>query len=147
MSGLDTPDRMRISTAQFDSMVADHWRQRVDRALRKAVPEYSQVSQQLRDDFLTLALDDAGTAHFVTEQGVVGYVLGAWYLEPGFEVRSPLLTALFASSLPEFRRLHAMNAWLEATIREPGNPAGADDALRKAFEMTHAWGTGAANRQ
>jgi hypothetical protein len=146
MSGLDTPDRMRISTAQFNSMVAGHWRQRVDRALRKAVPEYSQVTQGLRDDFLALAVDGAETAHFVTEQGAVGYVLGAWYLEPGFESRSPLLTALLASELPEFRRLHAMNAWLEATILEPANPAAADDALRKAFDMTHAWGKGAAGR-
>ena len=137
---------MRISNSQFDAMVADHWRQRVDRSLRKAVSEYGQVSQALRDDFLTLALDGAETANFITEQGVAGYVLGAWYLEPGFEARSRLLTALLASGLPEFRRLHAMNGWLAVAIREPGRPAAADDGLRKAFEMTHAWGTGAANR-
>jgi hypothetical protein len=47
---------MRISNSQFDAMVADHWRQRVDRVLRKAVSGYGQVSQALRDDFLTLAL-------------------------------------------------------------------------------------------
>jgi hypothetical protein len=138
---------MRISNAQFEQIVADHWRQRVDRALHKAVPEYRTVSQELRDDFLALALDDARDAGFVTEQGVAGYVLGAWYLEPGFEARSPLLTALLASGLPEFRRLHAMNGWLDATIREPGNPAAADAGLRKAFEMTHAWGRGAAVRR
>jgi len=40
-----------------------------------------------------------------------------------------------------------MNAWLEATIRAPGDPSAADDALRKAFDMTHAWGRGAANRR
>ncbi len=39
---------MRISNSQFDAMVADHWRQRVDRSLRKAVSEYGQVSQALR---------------------------------------------------------------------------------------------------
>src|SRR6202007_1815203 len=77
----DTPGRMRISNAQFEQMVALHWRQRVDRALHKAVPEYRAVSQELRDDFLTLALDDAREAGFVTEQGAAGYVLGAWYLE------------------------------------------------------------------
>jgi len=138
---------MRLSTAQFELIVANHWRQRVDRALRKAVPEYGAVSQQLRDDFLTLALDGAEAVGFVTEQGVAGYVLGAWYLEPGFEARSPLLAALFASGLPEFRRLHAMNGWLDAAIREPAKPAAADDGLRKAFEMTHAWGKGAAGRR
>ena len=36
---------MRISNAQFEQIVADHWRQRVDRALHKAVPEYRAVSQ------------------------------------------------------------------------------------------------------
>ena len=138
---------MRLSTAQFELIVANHWRQRVDRALRKAVPEYGGVSQLLRDDFLTLALDGAEAVGFVTEQGVAGYVLGAWYLEPGFEARSPLLAALFASGLPEFRRLHAMNGWLEVAIREPSKPAAADDGLRKAFEMTHAWGKGAAGRR
>ena len=138
---------MRISTAQFDQIVASHWRQRVDRALLKSVPEYPKASQELRDNFLLLALDGAETANFITEQGAAGYVLGAWYLEPGFEARSRLLTALFASGLPEFRRLHAMNGWLEVAIREPGNPAAADDGLRRAFEMTHAWGTGAVNRQ
>ena len=137
---------MRISNEQFDLILADHWRQRVDRSLRKAVPEYASASQQLRDDFLTLALDDARDAGFVTEQGVAGYVLGAWYLEPGFEARSPLLAALFKSGIPEFRRLHAMNAWMGATIAAPNDPAGADDALRKAFDMTHAWGRGAAGR-
>jgi hypothetical protein len=138
---------MRISNAQFEQIVANHWRQRVDRALRKAVPEYGGASQQLRDDFLTLALDDAEAAGFVTEQGVAGYVLGAWYLEPGFQARSPLLTALLASGLPEFRRLHAMNAWLDGAIGAPGDPAAADDRLRKAFDMTHAWGKGAAGRR
>ena len=128
-------------------MVADHWRQRIDRALRRAVPEYPAASQELRDDFLTLALDDAEAAGFVTEQGVAGYVLGAWFLEPGFQARSPLLTALLASGLPEFRRLHAMDAWVRATIAAPGDPRAADDALRKAFDMTHAWGTGAAGRR
>ena len=142
----DTPGRMRITTQQFDRMVADHWRQRVDRALHKAVPEYRTASQALRDDFLTLAIDDAGRAGFATEQGVAGYVLGAWYLEPGFEDRSRLLAALFNSGIPEFRRLHAMNAWVRATIGKPADPAGADDALRKAFDMTHAWGRGAAGR-
>ena len=73
---------MRISNAQFEQMVADHWRQRVDRALYKAVPEYRAVSQELRADFLALALDDARDAGFITEQGVAGYVLGAWYLGP-----------------------------------------------------------------
>ena len=109
---------MRISNAQFEQIVADHWRQRVDRALHKAVPEYRAVSQELRDDFLALALDDARDAGFIT--------------------------ALLASGLPEFRRLHAMNGWLDAAIREPGNPAAADAGLRKAFEMTHAWGRGTA---
>lgn len=143
----DTPGRMRISNAQFEQIVANHWRHRVDRALHKAVPEYRTFSQELRDDFLTLALDGARAAGFVTEQGAAGYVLGAWYLEPGFEARSPLLAALFASGLPEFRRLHAMNGWLDAALREPTNPAAADDGLRKAFEMTHAWGRGAAGRR
>lgn len=137
---------MRISNEQFDLILADHWRGRVDRALRKSVPEYGGASQQLRDDFLTLALDDAADAGFVTEQGVAGYVLGAWYLEPGFEARSALLTALFKTGIPEFRRLHAMNAWVGATIEAPHDPTAADDALRKAFDMTHAWGRGAAGR-
>jgi hypothetical protein len=101
----------------------------------------------VRDDFLSLALDDAREAGFVTEQGVAGYVLGAWYLEPGFEARSALLTALLASGLPEFRRLHAMNGWLDAAIRAPGDPAAADTGLRRAFEMTHAWGRGTAGRR
>ncbi len=137
---------MRISNAQFDRMVADYWRQRVDSALRKSVPEYDGTSQALRDDFLTLALAGAEDAGFVTEQGAAGYVLGAWYLEPGFEARSALLSALFRSGIPEFRRLHAMDAWVRATIAAPGDPAGADDALRQAFDMTHAWGRGAAGR-
>jgi len=137
---------MRISNAQFEQLVANQWRERVSRALHKAVPEYRTASLELRGDFLTLALDDAHAAGFVTEQGVAGYVLGAWFLEPGFEARSDLLSALFRSGIPEFRRLHAMNAWVRATIGAPGDAAAADDALRRAFDMTHAWGRGAARR-
>ena len=137
---------MRLSTEQFDRMVADHWRQRLDRALRKAVPEYPAASQELRDAFLTLALDAAEGAGFATEQGAAGYVLGAWYLEPGFESRSSLLGALFKSGIPEFRRLHAMDAWVRSTIAALADTRAADDALRKAFDMTHAWGRGAAGR-
>jgi hypothetical protein len=54
---------------------------------------------------------------------------------------------LLASCLPEFRRLHAMNGWLDAAIRAPGDPAAADTGLRRAFEMTHAWGRGTAGRR
>ena len=135
---------MEISRDQFDRITGNLWRERLARALRKSVPGYGDTSQQLRDDFLTLAIDAAEAARFRTEQGAAGYVLGAWYLEPGFESRSRLLVALFASALPEFRRLHAMNGWLEVAIREPNNVAAADDGLRKAFEMTHAWGIRAA---
>ena len=67
-------------------------------------------------------------------------------LAPEPNARSRLLTALLASGLPEFRRLHAMNGWLAVALRAPGDPAAVDDGLRKAFEMTHAWGKGAANR-
>ena len=138
---------MQISNVQFDRMVADQWRERVDRSLRKAVPGYADIDKPARDEFLVQALADATQAGFVTEQGAAGYVLGALYLDSGFQARSPLLTALLASGLPEFRRLHAMNAWIEATIGDPRDPAGADDAMRKAFDMTHAWGRGAGNRR
>jgi hypothetical protein len=137
---------MQIQQDQFDELAASVLSERIGRSLHRAVPEYRQASQELKSAFLTLASDEARSAGFDTEKGIAAYVLGAWYLEPGFQARSKLLTALFASRLPEFRRLYSMDAWLHAAIGRPGDVAAADDELRKAFARTHAWGVGDARR-
>jgi hypothetical protein len=137
---------MQIHQEQFDQIGLSLLNERIDQALHRTVPEYRLASDELRSLFLVLAIDEARLAGFTSEQGIAAYALGAWYLEPGFQSRSKLLSALFASRLPEFRRLYAMDAWLHAVIGHPDDLAAADDELRKAFDRTHAWGTGDAYR-
>ena len=138
---------MQFQQEQFDQIALSRLGERIASALGRTVPEYHQASAELRADFLTLAIDEAQSAGFATEQGIAAYVLGAWYLEPGFQSRSALLAGLFASGLPEFRRQYSMNAWLHEAIGHPADVPAADIALRKAFERTHAWGAGDAYRR
>ena len=137
---------MQINQEQFEQIGLSLLSERIGQSLGRAVPEYGLASDDLRSAFLPLAIDEARQAAFATEQGVAAYVLGAWYLEPGFQSRSALLAAMFASRLPEFRRIYSLDAWLRATIGRPGDVAAADDELRKAFDRTHAWGTGDVHR-
>ena len=131
---------MQVSQSQFDQIADAQFSGRLDKAMRRAVPEYASCSPDLRGDFALLAVDCARKASFVTEQGIAAYALGAWYFEPEFEQRSRLLVALLATTLPEFRKIHAMNEWLHAALGDPRDLESADTALRKSFDMTRAWG-------
>ena len=131
---------MHVSQSQFDQ-IADAWfSARLDAAMRRAVPEYAGASPELCGDFVMLAVDCARTASFVTEQGIAAYALGAWYFEPEFEQRSRLLLAQLTTTLPEFRKIHAMNEWLHAALGNPCDVESADTALRKSFDATRPWG-------
>jgi hypothetical protein len=100
------------------------------------------VAPQEREEFLRDAMATAKGYDLVTERGIAAYALAAWWLDIGFEAKSPLLTALLKTRLPEFRKVHAMNAWVQCYLGEPHDVGQADDALRQAFHMTEAWGRG-----
>lgn len=131
---------LHFSRSQLNQIADAQFRARLDAAMRRTVPEYAGASPALRDEFVLLALDCAGAARLVTEQGIAAYALGAWYIEPEFEHRSRLLLALLKTTLPEFRKVHAMNEWLHAVIGNPSDVESADMALRKSFDATRAWG-------
>ncbi len=130
---------MEIKQAQLEQIANAKFRERLDRSLQRTLQEYRRAGTGLRSDFLELSIDAARGAGLHTEQGIASYALGAWYFEPGFESRSRLLAALLASTLPELRKVHALNDWVHAAIGNPADVAGADDNLRRAFERTHAW--------
>lgn len=113
---------------------------KLERALRRAVPEFAALERADRDAFLTDALHDAQAAGLRTEQGAGAWALALWYLGPGFEARSRFLRPLLQSQAPEPRKVYALAEWTHALLGEPQDEAGADQVLKEAFYRAEAWG-------
>jgi hypothetical protein len=58
----------------------------------------------------------------------------------GFERQSRHLQALLNSTLPEVRKVYAMNEWVHTLLGAPEDIERADEALKQAFYRTAAWG-------
>jgi hypothetical protein len=115
--------------------------EKLNAALTRDVPAFSELEQEARVDFLVDVLFTAEANGLKTEQGVASYALAAWWLGFGFESRSRYLQVLLKSHFPEFRKVYAMNEWVHATLGEPQNTAMTDERLKQAFYRTAAWGT------
>ena len=135
---------MQILPGQAERVADGILRAKLVAALAEAVPDFGALTVTSRGAFLDACLAAARARGLRTEQGLGAYALGAWFLEPGFEQRSPRLTALLASDYPEPRKLHAMNEWVSAALGTPDDAAPAEARMREAFYETEAWGRGPA---
>jgi hypothetical protein len=133
---------LQIDRRQFQRIDQTLVRQKIDRAMARAVPVFEEFSAEERSAFVEDSLSGAAAHGLRTEQGLASYALALWFLAPGFEQRSRYLSPLLQSRFPELRKVYAMNEWVHALLGNPADTAGADDRLKQAFRFTHAWGEG-----
>lgn len=131
---------MEIRTEQLNDVARAAFLERLDAAFERDLADYHRIERDQRLRFLAAAVELAESKGFISEQGIASYVLALWYLDIDFEEKSDELASLLSSSLPEVRRIHAMNQWVEALLGEPDNIAAADEALKKALHLTEPWG-------
>ncbi|WP_236025906.1 hypothetical protein [Geomonas azotofigens] len=131
---------MEIRIEQMNEVARAEFIERLDAALMRDLTDYYKIGRDQRLDFLAAAVELADSKGFKSEQGMASYVLALWYLDIDFEEKSNALETLLTSSLPEVRRVHALNQWVEAVLGEPDNIAAADEALRKSLQLTEPWG-------
>ncbi|QWV94610.1 hypothetical protein KP004_05350 [Geomonas oryzisoli] len=131
---------MEIRIEQMNEVARAEFLERLDAALMRDLSDYYRIERDQRREFLAGAIELAESKGFRSEQGMASYVLALWYLDIDFEDKSSELETLLASSLPEVRRIHGMNQWVEALLGDPDNIAAADDALKKSLQLTEPWG-------
>jgi hypothetical protein len=133
---------MWVQTRQLRHLALENYVRKLDAAFCRELSGYANVDEGEREDFLNAAMAAARGFGLLTERGIAAYALAAWWLDVGFESQSQLMKALLNTRLPEFRKVHAMNAWVHAYLGETHDVALADDQLRQAFRNTEAWGRG-----
>ncbi|WP_129126974.1 hypothetical protein [Geomonas oryzae] len=131
---------MEIKTMPINSAVRAAFLEHLDAVFDRDLADYHRIERGQRLQFLAAAVELAENKGFSSEQGIASYVLALWYLDIDFEEKSDELASLLLSPLPEVRRVHAMNQWVEALLGEPDNIAAADEALKKALHLTEPWG-------
>lgn len=131
---------MQLSGPQLQEIAQDIFFSKLSAAFARTLPEFGALSQPAQAEFLEICIDDANAHGLQTEQGIAAYALIAWFLNPGFEALSKNLPLLFASRFPEVRKVHAMNEWAHALMKNRLDEAAADEELRLAFHRTAAWG-------
>jgi len=115
--------------------------QQLEASLARSVPEFAALSPNDRLQCLAESLEAAGACGLRSEQALAAYALAAAYIGPGFEAASAALRAVLAGTLPEARRVHALNAWVAAAAGAPGDMTMADAALANALQRTAALGS------
>ncbi|WP_026840579.1 hypothetical protein [Citrifermentans bremense] len=131
---------MDIRSEKIEELVRAAFLAKLDAAFTRDLQDYVLMDQAERHRFLTLAMAMAGARGLVSEQGIASYALALWYLGVDFEDKSVELKALLAGPLPEVRKIHAMNKWVETVIGDPENIATADQALFMALKLSEPWG-------
>lgn len=131
---------MDIRSEKIDELARAAFLAKLDAAFSRDLQDYMLIDHAERHQFLSLAMTMAGAKGLVTEQGIASYALALWYLGVDFEDRSGELQALLAGPLPEVRKIHAMNKWVETVIGDPANIAAADQALFQALKLSEPWG-------
>ncbi|GAW67096.1 hypothetical protein GPEL0_01r2749 [Geoanaerobacter pelophilus] len=130
---------MGIRSDKIDELARAAFLAKLDAAFSRDLQDYVLIDQSERHQFLYLAMAMAGARGLVTEQGIASYALALWYLGADFEEKSDELQALLAGSLPEVRKVHAMNKWVETLIGDPENTASADKVLLQALKLSAPW--------
>lgn len=113
---------------------------KLDAAFLRDLAYYPEIDRDQRREFLGAAIQLAEAKGFQSEQGIASYTLALWYLDIDFEEKSNELLSLLSSSLPEVRRVHALNQWVEAVLGEPDNISAADEAITRSLKLTEPWG-------
>lgn len=131
---------MEIRIEMMNDVARAAFLEKLDAAFLRDLSYYPEIEMEQRREFLSAAIQLAEAKGFQSEQGIASYTLALWYLDIDFEDKSSELEALLASQLPEVRRVHAMNQWVEAFLGEPGDIAAADEAIRKSLKLTEPWG-------
>ena len=132
---------MEFRTEQMDWLAHAVFIEKLDTAFSRDLPDFKGIDRGERYEFLSLAIAFAETKGLTSEQGLASYALALWYLGVDFEERSKELEALLESSYPEVCKVHAMNEWVEAVMGDPNDITLADKAMKRALELTEAWGT------
>ena len=132
---------MEFRTEQMHRLAHAVFIEKLDTAFSRDLPDFKGIDRGERYEFLSLAIAFAETKGLTSEQGLASYALALWYLGVDFEERSKELEALLESSYPEVRKVHAMNEWVEAVMGDPNDITLADKAMKRALELTEAWGT------
>ena len=132
---------MEFRTEQMDRLAHAVFIEKLDAAFSRDLPDFKEIDRDERHEFLSLAIAFAETKGLRSEQGLASYALALWYLGVDFEEQSKELAALLESSYPEVRKVHAMNEWVEAVTGDPDDITAADKAMKRALELTEAWGT------
>ncbi len=132
---------MEIRSEKIDELARAAFIEKLDAAFARDLQDYIGLDRYDRYAFLSLATALAETKGLVTEQGIASYALALWYLGVDFEEKSGELESLLASHYPEVRKVHAMNQWVEAVIGDPDDIAAADQAMKRALNLTEPWGT------
>jgi len=133
---------MEIGSKQMNRLAHAAFMEKLDAAFSRDLPDFKEIDRDERHEFLFLAIALAEAKGFESEQGIASYALALWYLGVDFEERSQELESLLKSSYPEVRKVHAMNQWVEVAMGDPGDMPAADQAMKRAIELTEAWGTG-----
>ncbi|UPU34823.1 hypothetical protein M1B72_15385 [Geomonas paludis] len=131
---------MEIRIEQMNEVARAEFIERLDAALMRDLSDYYKIGRDQRREFLAAAVELAENKGFKSEQGMASYVLALWYLDIDFEEKSTALETLLVSPLPEVRRVHALNQWVETVLGDPDNIAAADEALTKSLQLTEPWG-------
>lgn len=131
---------LKFSAAQMNAMGESMFRERADQALRARVPGWADEPRAEREAFLQDCLERARAHRLTSEQGIISYALGAWWLGSGFEHASALLLQMLAAPLPELRRCQGMNDWVADQLHRDATPDSGDDAIRRSFALTEPWG-------
>ncbi|GFO64726.1 hypothetical protein [Geomonas paludis] len=131
---------MEIRIEQMNEVARAEFIERLDAALMRDLSDYYKIGRDQRREFLAAAVELAENKGFKSEQGMASYVLALWYLDIDFEEKSTALETLLVSPLPEVRRVHAFNQWVETVLGDPDNIAAADEALTKSLQLTEPWG-------
>lgn len=131
---------MDIRSEKIDELARAAFLAKLDAAFSRDLQDYVLIDQAERHQFLTLAMAMAAARGLATEQGIASYALALWYLGADFEQMSDELQTLLTGPLPEVRKVHAMNKWVETVIGDPENLTAADQALSQALKLSEPWG-------
>lgn len=131
---------MEIGMETMSEVAHAAFLEKLDSAFLRDLPRYKEIEEDDRVRFIAAAVELAEGKGFKTEQGIASYVLALWYLDADFEERSGELAALLDGDLPEVRKTHAMNRWVETLLGAPDDVAAADEAMKRALRLTEPWG-------
>ena len=127
---------MQITNKQMEQIASEQFIIRCQAEFNQNIPEFSDLVHEDQQIFLRECMKAAQKLNLQSEQGIVSYAMGVWWLGENFEKLSKNLLIILAKNCPEARRIHAMNEWVSYIIGDPENIDMADKILLNAFDKT-----------